>query len=544
MRGNGIWKQKFKNIATITTNKKVITLSVILLLIAGVSGVYAKGFFSSSNKTQTILPSTSMAEKGDLSKRVTASGTTVAADPVSIFIELSQEVDKVFAEVGDKVNEGDLLVTYDIEDTQRELNDKLAEANATVENAKISLSELSAPAEGAELLELQSQVVNAEKSIEDIKSQIDSYDIKISQAQTDADNTKKTMDNYAELLIVGGISQQEYDNAEQSYQKALDTLTQTENDKATTELSLQTAELSLQKAKLNLENGQNKTNDVTTANSIKKQQNTLETAQRNVSSIQYNINKLTAATYSPISGTVIESNAVEGQMLTDSTVMMKIADLSNLDVEAYVSEYDIAQIEVGQKVEMTSDGIEGKVYTGTVTKIEPTASTQSTMSGSETVVPIVVHMEDPDELMKPGFSLDLEIIVQDLSDAVYVPLSAVGKNKDDSYYVYKVAENDVLQKTDITLGSTNDTSAVIESGVTVGERIVTSPTEDMTDGANLSDFATTVEQKNTEQDSSILDNMGGNMPNGGGGMPPNGGGMPPSGGGNRGNGNRGGTTPK
>ena len=131
--------------------------------------------------------------------------------------------------------------------------------------------------------------------------------------------------------------------------KALDTLTQTQNDKQTAELSLQTAELSLQKAQLNLEESQNKTSSTATQNSIKKQQNTLETAQRNVSSIQYNINKLTAATYSPISGTVIESNAVEGQMLTDSTVMMKIADLSNLDVEAYVSEYDIAQIEVGQK---------------------------------------------------------------------------------------------------------------------------------------------------------------------------------------------------
>ena len=538
MRGNGIWKQKFKNIATITTNKKVITLSMIMLLIAGVSGVYAKDFFSSSNKTQTILPSTSMVEKGDLSKRVTASGTTVAADPVSIFIELSQEVDEVFAEVGDKVNEGDLLVTYDIEDTQRELNDKLAEANATVENAKISLSELSAPAEGAELLELQSQVVNAEKSIEDIKSQIDSYDIKISQAQTDVDNAKKTVDNYAELLIVGGISQQEYDNAEQSYQKALDTLTQTENDKTTTELSLQTAELSLQKAKLNLENGQNKTNDVTTANSIKKQQNTLETAQRNVSSIQYNISKLTSATYSPISGTVIESNAVEGQMLTDSTVMMKIADLSNLDVEAYVSEYDIAQIKIGQKVEMTSDGIENKIYTGTVTKIEPTASTQSTMSGSETVVPIVVHMDNPDELMKPGFSLDLEIIVEDLSDVVFVPLSAVGKQKDGNYYVYKVNENGVLQKTDVTLGSTNDTNAVIESGINIGEKVITSPTEEMADGANLNDFATTVEQKKTEQNDSILNNMGGGMPSGGG--MPNGGGMPPSGGMPGGSGNRGG----
>ncbi len=526
-----------------TATKKVIVLGIAAVLVAGVSGVYAKGLFQTSNKTQIKMPDVSVVEKGDLSKRVTASGTTVAADPVSIFIELSQEVEEVFAEVGDTVNEGDLLVTYDIEDTQRELKDKLAEANASVENAKISLSELSAPVEGAELLELQNQVVNAEKNIKDTQSQIDSYDIKIAQAQTEVDNAKRTMEDNAQLLTVGGISQQEYDNAEQAYQKALDTLTQTQNDKQTAELSLQTAELSLQKAQLNLEESQNKTSSTATQNSIKKQQNTLETAQRNVSSIQYNINKLTAATYSPISGTVIESNAVEGQMLTDSTVMMKIADLSNLDVEAYVSEYDIAQIEVGQKVEMTSDGIEGKVYTGTVTKIEPTASTQSTMSGSETVVPIVVHMEDPDELMKP-FSLDLEIIVQDLSDAVYVPLSAVGKNKDNSYYVYKVAENDVLQKTDITLGSTNDTSAVIESGVTVGERIVTSPTEDMTDGANLSDFATTVEQKNTEQDSSILDNMGGNMPNGGGGMPPNGGGMPPSGGGNRGNGNRGGTTPK
>ncbi len=517
-----------------TATKKVIALSIAAVLVAGVSGVYAKGLFDTSNKTQTKLPDISVVEKGDLSKRVTASGTTVAADPVSIFIELSQEVEEVFAEVGDKVNEGDLLVTYDIEDTQRELKDKLAEANATVENAQISLSELSAPVEGAELLELQNQVVNAEKNIKDTQSQIDSYDIKISQAQTEVDNAKKTMEDNAELLIVGGISQQEYDNAQQAYQKAIDTLTQTQNDKQTAELSLQTAELSLQKAQLNLEESQNKTSSTATQNSIKKQQNTLETAQRNVSSIQYDINKLTAATYSPISGTVIESNAVEGQMLTDSTVMMKIADLSNLDVEAYVSEYDIAQIEIGQKVEMTSDGIEGKIYTGTVTKIEPTASTQSTMSGSETVVPIVVHMDNPDELMKPGFSLDLEIIVQDLSDAVYVPLSAVGKNKDNSYYVYKVNENDVLQKTDVTLGSTNDTSAVIESGITVGEKIVTSPTEDMTDGANLSDFATAVEQRK-EQDSSILNNMGGNMPNGGSGMPGGGGGgMPPNGGGNRG----------
>ncbi len=507
---------------------KKIILVFLLILTVGAGAVYAKGFFRSEKEPQLRLPDVSVVEQGDLSKRVTASGTTVAADPISIFIELSQEVEEVFAEVGDKVNEGDLLVTYDIEDTQRELNDKLADAKVTAENAQISLNELYEPVQEVELLELQSQVANAEKNIEDIKSQISSHDIKILQAQTEVENAQKAMNNYVELLSVGGASQQEYDDAEQSYQKSLDNLTQAENDKASTELSLQTAELSLEKAKLNLENEKNKVNSTTTQNSIKKQQNTLETAQRNVSSIQYDINKLTSATYSPISGTIIESNAVEGQMLTDSTVMMKIADLSNLDVEAQVSEYDIAQIKVGQKVEMTNDGIEGKIYTGTVTKIEPTASSQSTMSGTETVVPIVVHMDNPDELMKPGFSLDLEIIAEDLSDVVYVPLSAVGKEKDDSYYVYKIGENDVLQKTTVTLGSTNDMNAVIESGVSVGEKVVTSPTEAMTDGANLADFAVTIEQK--QKDDSILNNMG--VPGGGnqgGGMPPGGQGGRPSG---------------
>ncbi|HIT87782.1 MAG TPA: hypothetical protein IAB62_08665, partial [Candidatus Coprocola pullicola] len=221
---NQIWKEKLQKITNIPAKKKIIALGIVVILVAGASGVYAKGLFGSGSDETVKLPDVSVVEKGDLSKRVTASGTTVAADPVSIFIELSQEVEEVFAEVGDKVQEGDLLVTYDIADTQRELSDKLADANVTVENAQIALSELTTPAEGAELLELESQVVSAEKTIEDTKNEISNYEIQISQAQTEVDNAKKTMDNYAELLLVGGVSQQEYDDAKDTYQKALDTL--------------------------------------------------------------------------------------------------------------------------------------------------------------------------------------------------------------------------------------------------------------------------------------------------------------------------------
>ena len=48
---------------------------------------------------QTIEPATTTLQKGSFDQRVTADGTTEAANPYSIYIELSQEVEEVFVEV-------------------------------------------------------------------------------------------------------------------------------------------------------------------------------------------------------------------------------------------------------------------------------------------------------------------------------------------------------------------------------------------------------------------------------------------------------------
>lgn len=125
-------------------------------------------------------------QKGTLDQRVTADGTTVAADIHSIFIELSQEVETVYAEVGDYVQEGDLLVTYDISDTKKELEDRLKEAKITLENAQLSLEDITTPATGTELLDLELQVTNAQKAYDD--------------AQKEAENN-------AALLEAGAVTQ-------------------------------------------------------------------------------------------------------------------------------------------------------------------------------------------------------------------------------------------------------------------------------------------------------------------------------------------------
>lgn len=502
------------------SRKQAAIIGAAALVVVIVGGVFIKGAGSAKAETKTVLPSVTEIMNGDIDERVTASGTVQAADEYSIFIELSQEVKEVYAEVGDEVKEGDLLVTYEIDDTKKELENKVKQAEITLENAQLTLSELVAPTEETELIDLQNQVLSAEKTLSETEKTL---------ADTEADiaELEQNLSYYKELLDIGSISKQEYDD----YNKEYETLVA---DKAQLEKDVESCKLSLEKAQINLSNGQTTLATTSEQNSYKKQLNSVETAQMDLETAQENLAKLTEATYSPISGTIIESSAVEGQMLTDSTAIMKIADLSNLDVLAYVSEYDIAKVQVGQQVELTTDGIEDEVFHGTVTKIEPVAESQGTISGSETVVPVLVHLDDADERIKPGFSFDMEIIVTDLSGTDYIPISAVVKDSQtDTYYVYVVGddENKTLEKREVEIGTASDMYIQILSGLEAGEQILESPDSTTEAGKSLNDYATEVtvnaQQETSSDESSILDGVtgGGGAP-AGGGMPGGGGGRP------------------
>lgn len=524
----------FRKIMGLLKGKKKI-IAVICIVAIGGTTVYA---YKTKNSTQVIekIPTTTTIQTGDLSKKVSATGTARASEETSIFIELSQEVEEVFVEVGDEVTEGQLLVTYNTEDTKKELENKIRQAEITYENAQLSIQELIEPATGTELIDLQSQVLSAEKSIKDTKTEITNTETKITQAEKDVETAKTNVENNERLYEFGGISKETLDSSKTTYDTAVTTLEQLKQSKESLESSLSSLELNLEKANLNLQTGTDKLSDTTTANNYTKELNTLETAQISLQEAQDELAKVTDATYSPVAGTVIECNAVEGQMLTDSTVMMKVADLTNIDLDAYVSEYDISNIQVGQKVEITSDGIENKVYTGTVTKIDPIASEQSSFSGSETVVPIVIHMDDPDERVMPGISFDLEIITTDLSDISYIPISSVSKDNNGNTFVYTLDENEMLVKTPVELGTYSDMYVEIISGISEGQEFIETIADNMKEGTALSDYKTemVVEENKENEESSVLDSMGGAGMQGGGmpagGSMPSGGGMPNSGG--------------
>lgn len=105
---------------------------------------------------------------------------------------------------------------------------------------------------------------------------------------------------------------------------------------------------------------------------------------------------------SPISGEVIQSNAVVGEMVAPGTILAVIADTAHMYISADIKEGNISKIHIGQVVDVHIDAFPGKTFEGRVDSIgQATASTFSLLpaqndTGNYTkvtqVIPIKIHL--------------------------------------------------------------------------------------------------------------------------------------------------------
>ncbi|RPI27830.1 MAG: efflux RND transporter periplasmic adaptor subunit, partial [Chloroflexota bacterium] len=123
----------------------------------------------------------------------------------------------------------------------------------------------------------------------------------------------------------------------------------------------------------------------------------------------------------PFAGTITEIDVRPGDIVSGGRSAFRIDDLSKLYIDLQVSEVDVLQVKTGQEAEIVFDAIDGKTYTGKVTKIGMVAS------GSQGVVnyPVTVQLLDPDESILPGMTASVTIVVEVHEDVMVVPSSAV-----------------------------------------------------------------------------------------------------------------------
>ena len=135
---------------------------------------------------------------------------------------------------------------------------------------------------------------------------------------------------------------------------------------------------------------------------------------------------------SPMDGVVSRLNVEEGEMAVvgtmnnPGTVLISIADLARMEVEAEIDETDIVDVHLGQKARVKVDAFPDTTYAGSVTEIANTAVTRNRGTQEEvTNFTVKVVMDDRNPLLRPGMTATLEIETAVRDDVMRIPIQAV-----------------------------------------------------------------------------------------------------------------------
>ena len=171
--------------------------------------------------------------------------------------------------------------------------------------------------------------------------------------------------------------------------------------------------------------------------------------------------------HSPFDGVIINIGAREGQYVTPSSELYKIADLSRVWVFADVYENEVPWIQAGDPVDMKLAAIPGKVFSGRVGYIYPYAEANTR------TIKVRMEFDNPGMLLKPDMFADVTIHAQRKVDAIVIPAEAVVRSGEREQ-VFVVRGPGKFEPRTVRLGVTSQGMVQVVEGVSAGEEVVTS----------------------------------------------------------------------
>ncbi|HPY97046.1 MAG: efflux RND transporter periplasmic adaptor subunit [Candidatus Cloacimonadales bacterium] len=178
--------------------------------------------------------------------------------------------------------------------------------------------------------------------------------------------------------------------------------------------------------------------------------------------------------YATASGTVIERNIEEGEMVTssnssysDGTVLIKVADLTQMLVKTTINEVDIAKIKMKQDCEIRIDAFPYDIYTGYINKIAAKAIPDNNVK----VFPIEIIINQKDKRLKPGLSSNVTIYGEKRTDIVTIPIRAIFSDDQGNDIVYLATQDSIKHSIPIKLGINDLQKVEVLQGLNAGDRI-------------------------------------------------------------------------
>jgi HlyD family secretion protein len=191
---------------------------------------------------------------------------------------------------------------------------------------------------------------------------------------------------------------------------------------------------------------------------------------------------------SPVTGRVLRVTQESEAVVALGAQLLEIGDPSDLEVVVDVLSGDALQIAPGQRVRLERPGGAAAALDGRVRRVEPSAFTKvSALGVEEQRVNVVIDLTSPREHWQnlgDAYRIDARIVVYRVDDAVKVPVSALFR--DGKEWAVFVAEGDIARKRIIETTRRGTREALVDKGLSAGERVIVYPGDAVRDGGRIS----------------------------------------------------------
>lgn len=429
----------------------IVVIMVLVLILAGAGLFFAPQIreqLSSMSRPAAGTPvRLEAAQARPLVETISAPGDIEPHTKVDISAQVVGEVIDLPFREGEEVKRGDLVVKIDDRDLQAALLGTMAAHESALAN-------------------LESIKAARERSSAQLREQINRH----KGLQTTLEFARRTLERRQALFDSGDIAQADLDQSlervrdiESQIDGAITIISAAENTLASSDAQIRQAEASVRQAAAEIER--------------------TEEAIRNTT------------IYSPIDGRVTRLNAevgetvMTGTMNNPGTVIMTIADLSRMRMQARVAESDVTRIAEGQTANIFIIGHGEESFRGVVNRIalQRTAAPDGTghflteidlllegralRSGHTANVDIEIRRHEG--LVVPSQAV-VDRIVEDLPPEVLASLSAADTGKRVIRVVYRVVDGKV-EAVPVEVGASDTTHTLIRVGLNGGDQVVTGP---------------------------------------------------------------------
>lgn len=186
------------------------------------------------------------------------------------------------------------------------------------------------------------------------------------------------------------------------------------------------------------------------------------------------VDKKTINVVAPISGTILDVAVKADDTVANTLNAVTIVNSEDLCVSVPVSESKIANVKVGQEVEIIGTAFNGNKYSGVVSEVDNVAKQVVTTTGKETAVNVTVSIDNPDEKIKQGYTAKCTIVTNIKDNDIVIPYDTIEMTDEKEGVVYMYSDGKAVKKT-VQIGGEYENGVEVLSGLKNSDLIINSP---------------------------------------------------------------------